>query len=101
MGDICRDALMSFRKRCKGEQRFTLIRKRTYRLRSYKISEAFQYEIGMIHTGGDKAMIEINTIKHRRTKMGKEASCWYSLLSFKGIRSPFISLIITLLIFGL
>src|ERR1700752_178843 len=46
-------------------------------------------------------MIGINTIKHCKTKIGEEVSCCYSLLSCKGIRIPFISLIITLLIFGL
>ncbi|MGE5374838.1 MAG: hypothetical protein ACM3XO_07245, partial [Bacteroidota bacterium] len=51
-------------------------------------------------TGGDKGMIDFNTLKCRKTKMGREAS-WYSLLSSKGIDITFISLIITLLIFGL
>jgi hypothetical protein len=45
-------------------------------------------------------MININAIKHRKTKIASEACC-YSLLSFKGISIHFISLIITLLIFAL
>src|SRR3989337_3674232 len=42
-------------------------------------------------------------VKHCKTKIGREGSCHNSLLSFKRVRIPilFVTLTITLLIFGL
>jgi len=47
--------------------------------------------------------MDIIIIKHCKTKIGREVSCYYSLLSFKRITNPilFVTLIITLLIFAL
>ncbi len=48
-------------------------------------------------------MRELITVKHRKTKIEKEASCYNSLLSFKRITNPilFVLLTLTTLIFGL